>query len=773
MELFRKRSMAALAAFFVITSVLLNCVSAEYKIASAIFSAIVLICVAVFYALAKNRRSEDFKKKMTFLILILFTVVFASLYLYIQTDGKISRLTELCGEEAEFRVKVTEKVYENSYSGAYTVKAEKVNGEKVNFKFKLETDFAAEVSVGDILNVRATLSPLENSASFDEKAYYRPKGIYFSGSASDIEVVGKSRGIFTVISLLRETFSSMLGIAMEESGGDFGIASALLLGNRSELDDSVNRDFVYTGASHLLAVSGAHFTILLGGIEAVLRKFSLHKTPKTVIMMLLVISYMALTGFSGSVMRAGFMMLIYYASHFSRREADGVTSLFVSVAIIILISPSSSGDVGLLLSFAAMLALIVVAEMKIPEIKIKVKRFDGEHGVSKNADAKNTAANFASKIFGSFYVSALTSILVIVFTLPVMWMAFGKISLLSPISTFVLNIPVTIVLYLSPITLLTFNIPWLCRVFSYPCAFFCRLTVDLVKFLAQTRFAQLVLPTSKVFMTVGCMIIVICIIVAIAGKRKSAIAASAVLFVSIAVLFSGVAVYRATYDDNEITYICSGKNEGFAVTDGMDALVCDISTGGWEITSATVKEVEERGAVRVKAYLLTHLHTRHEKTVAKLLSRKYVDEIWLPSALTEKDVEIISAIETIAKENGCSVRIYERGTEIVFGDIKIDTAGAMTERSTHPVTALSFESENERITYIGSSVHESEIFAHAADMCRNSDTVIFGIHGPIMKSGASYGIRSDAEVVFSTEEAEKWLSEENPTSDRKVYDPTF
>ena len=61
------------------------------------------------------------------------------------------------------------------------------------------------------------------------------------------------------------------------------------------------------------------------------------------------------------------MLIIYHLSHFARREPDEVTSLFVSVGIIFVVSPFSAGDVGLLLSFMAMFANIIVRKLGMPE----------------------------------------------------------------------------------------------------------------------------------------------------------------------------------------------------------------------------------------------------------------------------------------------------------------------------------------------------------------------------------------------------------------------
>ena len=98
----------------------------------------------------------------------------------------------------------------------------------------------------------------------------------------------------------------------------------------------------------------------------------------------------------------------------------------------------------------------------------------------------------------------------------------------------------------------------------------------------------------------------------------------------------------------------------------------------------------------------------------------------------------------------------------------------MIPRSTHPTTALSFESEcggeTKRITYVGSSVHESDAFDHAVDMCRASDTVIFGIHGPVIKSGADYGLSLSTEVIYADETVAEWFVDLNEAETWNIYE---
>lgn len=752
MTIFKNRPTAFFAAVFVISSVILVTVGAVYKpiVIAAASAAAILYTVAVFVVPGKRRDSVG--KIAVRFISAAVAVALAATLMYCTVDKQMLAAEKLVGTEAKIEAIITEVKSETVYSGSYIADITSVSGEKTSLTARLETEFSADFEVGDVLRAQVTFEKLTDDGAYDLKTNGFRRGVTVLavvGADEDALLISHRDGVISAVNDLRERIAAVLSVSAELSGGDAGLAGTLFVGDKTQLDGIVRRDFVYVGISHLLAVSGTHLSVLIGGLELILKRLTLHKTPRTIILIAVTVLYMGLTGFSASVLRAGLMLILYQLSYFVGREADRVTALFVSVAAIITVSPFAAADVGLLLSFSAMLACITAVDAPPQKLTDALARFA----------AKGRAARALSAFIRSVMLNLIMSLYSILFTLPVMWLNFGRVSLLAPLGTLALLVPITLILYLIPFSLLTFRIPWLWGVFAYPCSWLCRLSAKIVALIAKIDGAEMLLPVSDAVTAIVLAVIVICITMILVLPKRYGTAAGCVAALVFVALSVSSAYYRVTYDKNTVFYLNNNKNEGFVIADGASSLLVDISNGGSYITSASAEIAREELRSDVDAYMLTHLHRRHVRTVKKLFESEYIDRLILPSPSDEEEMAVYNEIAALADTHGVSVSAYVPGNEIAYGDIIIDTAASEIKRSSHPVLILAVESEGERTAYIGSSVHESELYGLALDICRNSEKIIFGIHGPVVKGGADYFITVEQTVTYASDEVEEFFAE--------------
>lgn len=140
-----------------------------------------------------------------------------------------------------------------------------------------------------------------------------------------------------------------------------GLLPGLVLGDTSGLDPTVADDFRTAGLSHLLAVSGANVTILVGAVLALCRLF--HADPRFAAG----VSGLALAGFvvlarpSPSVLRAAVMGAIALVALATGRSRQGVPALSAAVLMLVLASPDLARSAGFALSVFATAALLVLA----------------------------------------------------------------------------------------------------------------------------------------------------------------------------------------------------------------------------------------------------------------------------------------------------------------------------------------------------------------------------------------------------------------------------
>ena len=129
----------------------------------------------------------------------------------------------------------------------------------------------------DQVMVRGTVqkfSTATNPGQFDARAWYLAKGLQLSGKPE--ETVLRNRPAISPDALLyrlRQTLEKGLRGAAARAGlseGDASIGAALILGNRSEVQQEDKDLFDGLGISHILTISGLHVSLLGEGLYTVL-----------------------------------------------------------------------------------------------------------------------------------------------------------------------------------------------------------------------------------------------------------------------------------------------------------------------------------------------------------------------------------------------------------------------------------------------------------------------------------------------------------------------
>ena len=267
-------------------------------------------------------------------------------------------------------VNVSARVYDidqtQPYSTKIICKTDKINGKKDKHTFiaYLDKDAATSLAKYDNITFDADICEFTKSDDgFDGKSYYVSKGYSaILDNITAIEVIGNTPDKFDAFfNNLQLQVSNKLKLRTDFKTGAF--LSALIVGERDDLSGSIKLDFARLGISHILALSGMHLAILSLALNSLLRSAGVKKRIRVAIMVTVIAFYMALTGFSASVLRSGLMLIISGLLFLLSTKADAITSLFISVFIIVAVDPTSVFDLSLWLSAFATLGVIAFAEM--------------------------------------------------------------------------------------------------------------------------------------------------------------------------------------------------------------------------------------------------------------------------------------------------------------------------------------------------------------------------------------------------------------------------
>lgn len=238
--------------------------------------------------------------------------------------------------------------------------------------------YDASYHVDDKLLFNGTVSPIKNKGNpgeFDARYYYQYKGIIGTIALSNHEClkIGETQSINGFFTHWRNALSQYMEQHLD--GVFLGVAKALLLGDKADLDQETMRIFSNTGSMHVLAVSGLHVGLLLMMFQKVLLLFSrwISKRQALFLSLLLVWIYGFLSGASPSVMRAVVMFTILAFGQLFYRKTAAINSLCLSAVLLFVWDPWVIFDIGFQLSYGAMFGIFLLYQPLVDLLHVEQK----------------------------------------------------------------------------------------------------------------------------------------------------------------------------------------------------------------------------------------------------------------------------------------------------------------------------------------------------------------------------------------------------------------
>jgi len=223
------------------------------------------------------------------------------------------------------------------------------------------------VAAGDRVEIVGTLyqtPPPDNPGEKDWRLILQRKGILAEMSCerdADLEVKAVSNpGRRWIASLRRRLKAAMIDQAMPGDMPGANMLAALVLGQRSAVDEKLNQAFVNTGTIHYLSVSGAHVAMLASVVWLIGLLAGVSRRSCAVWAMIVIIGYALLTEPEPPVVRSALMGSLLCISILLRRPVRSANWLALSAIILLLIQPMQLFDPGFQLSYVTVLALMFV-----------------------------------------------------------------------------------------------------------------------------------------------------------------------------------------------------------------------------------------------------------------------------------------------------------------------------------------------------------------------------------------------------------------------------
>jgi competence protein ComEC len=245
-----------------------------------------------------------------------------------------------------------------------------------------------------------------------------PSGIGFAdylrriGASATVEIKGfdllAGEDAGAAVEHLRRAADAALAAVLPEP--EAGLAAGIVIGLRDRVDREVAADLTTAGLSHVVAISGWNIAIVVSTLTALLRAWP--RRRRIVLTLGFVAVYTILAGASPSVVRAALMTGLVLTVRETGRPGQAAMALGMAVVTMLLVEPATIGDPGFQLSVTATAGLLAWGTPLAGWLR------------------GHTPARTPSWLIDSLGVSLAAQAA----TLPLVLLAFGRLSLISPLA---------------------------------------------------------------------------------------------------------------------------------------------------------------------------------------------------------------------------------------------------------------------------------------------------------------------------------------------------
>jgi len=643
----------------------------------------------IFYAfLFKSKKNAGF-----FILLVIFIGI--GFYFYVKSE-KQSYERAKSGYERILRLGKYREI-----EGTIVSDPEKYKYNRVRFELKNSDKRYPEIK-GYILNVYVNtkkfphfyrgervrlygkLYPLSDYSNFHKNFlnYYNFSkkiiGSIYVKSDGLIERERVNNPVFYYLSKYKLMFSKFVsGVKVDESK-NLSIIKAITIGERKSIPEDLKFLWKEAGIYHLLAISGAHIGIISFLLFYFFHFVGISERNIYKIQIILIFIFMLFIGNNPPVVRASFMILLFFIGKLLWRDTDLLHIVSISGIVYLVFSPLSVVNIGFILTYFITISLILT-----------LRKMKGIFDVS-------------TKVEQSFYIILLAFLV----SLPLNLYFFNYVSFGSIILNFLSMIIIPATLFFSINSLLLFGIIPSVGGFLIEISYYLVLVLN---YLSEKIGKPLSLRSLTPPFWLVCLYIILFFLLFFAKKKRGIIALLWFLsFFSLTFYpeksIKKPAVYFLDVGEGDASYVEIPLNYKVLVDCG-GSYKKDNFIGEYIVSSFLFKS-----RVRtIDAIFISHFHPDHYYGCLRVIKNFKVKKLYYYNTVEGKN---LNELIDMAKEEGVKIVKLNYGDKIRIGEADfrvIHPKKEIIKRITNNDSiVLKLKLKNYKILYTGDIEKEAE-----------------------------------------------------------------
>jgi len=328
-----------------------------------------------------------------------------------------SHINAYMNEEVILTGKVTDRDIRSSKSNKYIIKIDNIVVTESyapidisNSKVLLKAFYIDYLEIGDVITMECKLTTIINEYEFDYKEYLESKNIYsiINDNYRLMNISKREYSILSVVSNMREEVNKRLFSLIPSPHAE--LYMGILYGSGIPISEELNEGMSNIGITHIIAVSGYNISLLLLSSEKLSYLFG--RRLYSFIAVFLIVFFVLFVGIGNiPVLRAGIMCLFYLIASLIGRKKNTFVILVLNIFVLMVFNINIYKYISFQLTFASTIGIMLMCKFYKKVFKILPDIF---------------LEDFSSTI------SALS------YTIPIILINFGKISLIAPVANLII-----------------------------------------------------------------------------------------------------------------------------------------------------------------------------------------------------------------------------------------------------------------------------------------------------------------------------------------------